>query len=236
MPIAPHYVRNYRSLMRRLRRESGSDDEAAERAVGGYYDRIGQLQADLVREIAPPGPFAMVDVGCGAGRAAFALRDADRLSYIGIDVIPELIAYATKKVDRPDWRFELVSSIAIPVDDGDADIVLVMSVFTHLKPDEIRAYLAECLRVLKPGGAIIASYLDRNNEQHRSKFFKPMRNRISRLLGRDVMVSFTSQDELTGWAEDAGFVVERAIVDGPIGQHVLIGRKPSSTPTGAQGA
>ena len=219
-----------------MRRESASEDEAAERAVGGYYERIGQLQADLVREIAPAGPYTLIDIGCGAGRAAFALRDEERLSYIGIDVVPELIDYARKKSGRPDWRFELVSSIAIPVENAAADVVLVMSVFTHLTPDEIRTYLLDCFRVLKPGGAIIASYLERNNARHRSLFHKPIRNRISRLLGRDVMVSFTTQSEIAGWATDAGFTVERTIVDGSVGQHVLIGRKPSSPQTGDPGS
>lgn len=222
--------------MRRMRRESDSDEEAAERAVGGYYERVGQLQADLVRDVAPRGAFTMIDVGCGAGRAAFALRHEDRLSYMGIDVVSELIDHAKKKADRPDWRFALVSSIAIPAQDNVADIVLVMSVFTHLKPDEIETYLSECFRVLKPGGAIIASYLERDNARHRSLFHKPLRNRISRLIGRDVMVSFTTQREIAGWAERAGFAVERTIIDGSVGQHVLIGRKPALRQSGDPGA
>ncbi len=228
MFVAPHYVRNYRSLMRRLRRESANEDEAVERAVGGHYVRVGQVQADLVREVAPAGPFTLIDVGCGSGRAAFALREETRLAYIGIDVVPDLVDYARRKADRPDWRFDVISSIDIPADDASADIVLIMSVFTHLKPNEIKAYLDECMRVLKPGGAVIASYLERNNERHRSLFYRPLRNRISRLLGRDVMVSFTTKDELAGWMGDAGFDIDRAIGDGPVGQHVLIGRKPPS--------
>lgn len=232
----PHYVRNYRSLMRRLRRESADEDEAVERAVGGHYIRTGEVQAELIRTIAPEGPFSMVDVGCGSGRAAFALREEKRISYVGIDVVPDLLDYARMKADRPDWRFELISKISIPVSDAFADLILVMSVFTHLKPDEIKTYLTECARVLKPGGAVIASYLERDNERHRSLFYRPLRNRISRLLGRDVMVSFTTQTELAKWMTDAGFTVERAIVDGPIGQHVLIGRKPSGAQNGAQSA
>lgn len=229
MIVAPHYVRNYRSLMRRLRRESASEDEAVERAVGGHYIRVGQVQADLVRETAPAGPFTMVDVGCGSGRAAFALREEERLSYLGIDVVPDLIDYARAKADRADWRFELISDIAIPAEDASADIILIMSVFTHLKPGEIKTYLAECVRVLKLGGRVIASYLERDNERHRTLFHRPLKNRISRLIGRDVMVSFTTKDELAGWMQDAGLVIDRAIGDGPIGQHVLIGRKAEQT-------
>jgi ubiquinone/menaquinone biosynthesis C-methylase UbiE len=178
----------------------------------------------------------MIDIGCGSGRAAFALREEERLTYLGIDVVPDLVEYARQKADRPDWRFELISSIDVPADDASADIVLIMSVFTHLKPGEIKTYLAETFRVLKPGGAVIASYLERENERHRSLFYRPLRNRISRLLGRDVMVSFTTKDELTGWMKDAGFDIDRAIVDGPIGQHVMVGRKPASAENEGTGA
>ena len=223
----PHYVRNYRQLMRRLRRESADEDEAVERAVGGHYLRVGQVQADLVREVAPERPFTMVDIGCGSGRAAFALREEQRISYLGIDVVPDLVEYAREKADRPDWDFQIISKIAIPAEPAFADLILIMSVFTHLKPGEIQTYLAECARVMKPGGVVIASYLELENERHRSLFYKPLRNRISRLLGRDVMVSFTTREELSNWMTDAGFTVERAIIDGPIGQHVLIGRKPA---------
>ena len=223
----PHYVRNYRQLMRRLRRESADEDEAVERAVGGHYLRVGQVQADLVREVAPEGPFTMVDIGCGSGRAAFALREEQRISYLGIDVVPDLVEYAREKANRPDWDFQIISKIAIPAEAAFADLILIMSVFTHLKPGEIQTYLAECARVMKPGGVVIASYLELENERHRSLFYKPLRNRISRLLGRDVMVSFTTREELSNWMTDAGFTVERAIIDGPIGQHVLIARKPA---------
>ncbi len=227
--MKPHYVREYHNLLRRLRKESTSEDEVFERAVGGAYVRAGNAQADLVREIAPAGDFFLLDIGCGSGRAAFALRDEKRISYLGIDVVPDLIAYAKKKAARPDWQFEPISSINIPCADECADIILIMSVFTHLKQTEIKAYLAECMRALKPGGAVIASYLEFTDEGHKKKFYRPVRHRIARLIGRDVMVSFTTKDELSSWFVQAGLTVERAIGKSPIGQHVLIGRKPPPT-------
>ena len=227
-PPKPHYVRDYQKLVQKFQRDFGNNDEAFERAVGGYYIHVGEAQADLVRQVAPEGPFRMIDVGCGAGRAAFALRDESRISYLGIDVVAELLQHAEKKAGRPDWRFEKVSTIEIPAADASADLLLIMSVFTHLTPREINTYLGECARVLKPGGAVIASYLERNNPEHKSLYYKPIRNRISRLIGRDVMVRFTTEDELAAWFRNAGLIVERAIDNARVGQHVLIGRKPSS--------
>ena len=226
MVFRPHYVRDYQQLVRNLLESSANEEEAMERAVGGSYERVGNEQAEIVREFAPDGPFFLVDIGCGSGRAAYALRGEERISYLGVDVIPDLLEHAKKKVERPDWRFEQISSIVIPAEDNVADIILIMSVFTHLTPGEIKSYLRECMRVLKPGGAVIASYLERDNAKHRSLYYRPWQNLLARLRRRDVMTSFTSQNELSERFERAGFVVERAITDNPIGQHILVGRKP----------
>jgi 2-polyprenyl-3-methyl-5-hydroxy-6-metoxy-1,4-benzoquinol methylase len=43
---------------------------------------------------------SFVDVGCGSGRLAYALRDM-KISYLGTDVVPELVAYAVRLCDQP---------------------------------------------------------------------------------------------------------------------------------------
>ena len=53
-----------------------------ERAVGGAYLEEGQFQSELVLANAPDTPFTLVDVGCGSGRAAFALKDVFRLLFL----------------------------------------------------------------------------------------------------------------------------------------------------------
>jgi ubiquinone/menaquinone biosynthesis C-methylase UbiE len=222
---APRYVREYRRLVRFLKQQGASMSEIAELAVGGDYEAIGAAQAKLILDIAPKGPFRLIDVGCGSGRAAYALRDVRRLSYLGTDVVPSLLDYAARVVSRPDWRFELVNALVIPADEKSADIVAFMSVFTHLLPDEVGAYIREAERVLKPGGAILCSYLDRTNPQHVASRRPAWRQHIARLLGRDVMVSFTTEQTLSDQLSEAGFAVERSIKETQIGQHVLFGRK-----------
>ncbi|MHA7872982.1 MAG: hypothetical protein ACX939_11585, partial [Hyphococcus sp.] len=97
----------------------------------------------------------------------------------------------------------------------------------------VRQYLAEAYRVSKPGGCVIGSYLDRHVESHVTRFRAPWRQRLSRMLGRDVMISHTTQAEIQRWFEDAGFIVEETITQSPIGQHVMIGRKPDAGHAGA---
>lgn len=226
----PHYVREYRHLVRFLRRSGGDETEVFERAVGGKYHKQGAAQADLIREIAPRGAFTLLDVGCGSGRLAHALRNEERISYFGVDVVPDLLDYAREMSARPDWRFETVTSLQLPCPDAWADVVVFMSVLTHLKPSECRAYLAEAARVAKPGGVIVASYLDRTHPPHRKPFRPPWRQRIARLLRRDVMISHTTQDELASWFTGAGLKVVRTITDSPIGHHIMIGAKNAATP------
>jgi ubiquinone/menaquinone biosynthesis C-methylase UbiE len=221
----PHFVREYRNLVRFLAQRTQSEFELAERAVGGNYEANGALQAKLILEHAPPGPFLLIDVGCGSGRAAYALKDLERVSYLGTDVVPALLAFARKKVNRPDWRFEEVTSLAIPARDVCADVVTFMSVFTHLKPPEVMTLVREAARVLKPGGVIICSYLDRTHPAHVGSYRPPWRQRVARLRGTDVMISFTTEAELSAQLEAAGFRVEQSLRDPVFGQWVLFGRR-----------
>lgn len=221
----PHYVREYQRLVATLRKTSASEAEAFERAVGGVYQKMGAAQAALMLELAPAGGFHLIDVGCGSGRLAHALRSEQRVAYSGFDVVPDLVGYAQKVCERPDWRFETISSLALPVPDARGDLIVFMSVFTHLKPGEIKTYLAESARILKPGGRIVASYLDPSEPRHVKPFRSAPLQYLARLFGRDVMLTRTARADLAGWMEAAGLRVERAITEGPIGQHVLIARK-----------
>lgn len=227
--FAPHYVREYRQLVRFLQRKGGDRASVFERAVGGNYHQQGAAQAAMALQLAPEGPFTLLDVGCGSGRLSHALRAETRVSYFGVDVVPELIAYAREMSARPDWRFEVVTSLNLPCPDDWADMVVFMSVLTHLKPSESQRYLAEAARVLKPGGVVIASYLDRNHVHHRKIFRSIWRRRLARFLRREVMTSFTTPEQMTGWFENAGLTVRQTITKSPVGQHVMVGVKQSNS-------
>ncbi len=52
------------------------------------------------------------------------------------------------------------STYRFPLDEGQADLVLAKSVFTHLLEADARHYLAEIRRVLRPGrGAVVTAFL-----------------------------------------------------------------------------
>lgn len=223
----PHYLREYRAMLQHLRRKYGDEETARKKAVGVNYENQGRKQAAMVHEYAPEGPFSLLDIGCGSGRAATSLRDVERLTYTGVDILPELLEYAQEKAARPDWKFVAVEEIALPVEDEWADMVLVMSVFTHLKTAEIKQYIDEIFRVAKPGAVVFCSYLDQTNSAVVKAFQPKPLQLLLRAIGRDVMLSFTSRDELSGFLESAGFVFQDVRDVETSGQHVMVARKPA---------
>jgi ubiquinone/menaquinone biosynthesis C-methylase UbiE len=135
-------------------------DTAMSLAVGGDYDAIGASELAILKNCGLQEDSNVIDVGCGSGRLASALRHMPTIGYMGTDVVPELLAYAKTRCNRPGWRFALVDGLGIPANEQTADFVTFFSVFTHLTSRESAAYLAEAKRVLKPGGKIIASFID----------------------------------------------------------------------------
>jgi SAM-dependent methyltransferase len=119
---------------------------------------------------------AVLDIGCGFGRIGIELGEvlgADG-SYIGIDIIKPSIDWAREHLtsQRPSLHFEHLDiddklhnpdgsvdgdTVRLPVDDGTIDLVVMMSVFTHMLPRTLSHYLHETARVLKPGGRALTT-------------------------------------------------------------------------------
>jgi SAM-dependent methyltransferase len=119
----------------------------------------------------------IVDIGSGCGRYAHILRDTEFLgqrftgTYVGIDIDDELLDWCRSNFD--DARFSFFHSshasssyvnrrdgdgyVKLPVEDDSADLVFSTSLFSHLLETELRNYVEESFRVLKPGGMMIMS-------------------------------------------------------------------------------
>ena len=97
----------------------------------------------------------MLDVGCGTG---YLLRRLARLcpgvtDLVGVDPAPAMIEIArTKSEDR---RLQYCSGIVeqLPFRDGAFDLVVSTTSFDHWTDQ--RAGLAQCARVLIPGGRLL---------------------------------------------------------------------------------
>jgi SAM-dependent methyltransferase len=139
-----------------VQRVVGTDDVEAYERSG--YDLVDQLAELLERSGYELSQFRDIyDFGSGPGRLTRALRERQpeaRLTATDID--EEAIAWLSENAPGIDAR---VNGWLPPLPFGDDvfDLVIVISVFTHLPADYQDAWLAELRRVTRPGGVVIAT-------------------------------------------------------------------------------
>jgi SAM-dependent methyltransferase len=110
-------------------------------------EMLGQVEADL------PDEGTVVDVGCGTGTFALALKDRrPDARVIGVDGDEEILARARAKpgAEGVEWRSGLAQELPLPAES--ADVVTISLVLHHLLPDDKRKTLSEIQRILQPGG------------------------------------------------------------------------------------
>lgn len=155
----PHFLTSYLKQSKELL-ETHGEQRAMSLAVGGDFEAVGALEFCLLKQLGLQPAHRLIDVGCGSGRLAKQLTDYLSGPYVGIDVVPELFAYARTLCARGDWRFYAAPGTSIPEPDGSADFIVFFSVFTHLQHEETYRYLRAAKQALKPGGKIVFSFLE----------------------------------------------------------------------------
>ena len=123
------------------------------------YTRDGDLwpiERLLLEAFAPPPPAAVLDLGCGAGRTTAALG---RLGYrpVGIDLSAPLLAEARRRHPELDLRRMDAARLEFPEESFDAALFSYNGIDCIYPVAERRRCLAEILRVLRPGGALVLS-------------------------------------------------------------------------------
>lgn len=140
------------------------------------YYAIGEAYASIVSVHLPKVGAKVLDVGCGCGKLARFLRLNPTVeSYVGFDVIRESVEWCRNAFGHvEDGRFEFVhadilsdvynpngklkaSEYVFPVGDGEMNVVVAASLFTHLLEDECLRYLSEIGRSLETGGRAVIS-------------------------------------------------------------------------------
>jgi SAM-dependent methyltransferase len=145
-------------------------------AGGGDPAVVGAEGAtSLLRNAIIPEQGMVLDVGCGCGRIAAALTQAvdERLRYVGVDIIPEVVAFARTWITEryPHFQFRLLDeshpsydyyrplgtkadiarlSEVAPAESFDSFFAL--SLLTHLDFPAARTLLQQIHQTLKPGG------------------------------------------------------------------------------------
>jgi SAM-dependent methyltransferase len=99
---------------------------------------------------------SVLDWGCGAGRVTRHLARLCTGLVTGIDIDADNIAWCAEAIPSATFvHGPLHPPLACP--DGSFDLVITVSVFTHLDEATQFSWLAELRRIVRPGGIVLAS-------------------------------------------------------------------------------
>lgn len=151
---------------------------------------------------------AVLDVGCGAGLLSEALAQSGA-RVTAIDLAPDLVRVA--KLHRlesgveVDYRLQSAEALAAQMP-GAFDAVTCMEMLEHV-PDP-GAILAACATLLKPGGRLFVSTLNRTPAAFALAIVGA--EYVARLLPRGTHQyrDFIKPSELARWLREAGLVLE----------------------------
>ncbi len=126
----------------------------------------------------------VLDVGCGCGQMALELLDYLRPpgSYVGLDIHQPSINWCRRHItaERPDFKFlyldvksdaynptgrQEAAGVRFPFEAESFDLILLKSVFTHMRLHEVDNYLREASRLLSKGGRSLVTFFLLNERQ-----------------------------------------------------------------------
>lgn len=139
----------------------------------------------------------VLDFGCGVGRLSQALAEHAE-SVIGVDVAPPMIELARELNPSPRCDFVLNDAPdlrAFP--DAGVDLVFSELVLQHLPRPLIDTYLAEFLRVLRPGGIALVQIPDRPLWTVKGAIWRLVPGRLVR-YGQRVFLRYPAPMRMTG--------------------------------------
>jgi SAM-dependent methyltransferase len=137
------------------------------------YIKSAEHEANrLVRYFECSSKSSILDVGCGQGRLAIGLlRILGEIDYTGIDIDGKSIAWCKDFIAKshPTYKFHhlnlyneryntngkrIDTNFEFDLEPGSMDIIYLFSVFSHTTEEDMKTYLKEFARLLKPNGKI----------------------------------------------------------------------------------
>jgi SAM-dependent methyltransferase len=151
----------------------------------GSFESSGAEFMRYLRSLAGLRPSERVlDIGCGCGQMALHLKNYldGNGSYIGVDIHRPSINWCRQKIARryKNFQFEHIDvrnlaynpnaaqhaeAYVFPFADRSFDLILLKSVFTHMRPPEVSNYLSEVARLLEFEGRCLATFFLLNEDQ-----------------------------------------------------------------------
>jgi SAM-dependent methyltransferase len=140
----------------------------------------------------------VIDAACGTGYGCRILLDRGARQVDGFDLSQEAVEAAKRGRKDARLHFEVADVTHLPVPDGSYDVFVALETIEHIEDD--RAFLAEAVRVLKPGGRFICSTPNRAitnpgaaigdrpfNPYHVREYTAPELEALLRLFFREVV-------------------------------------------------
>jgi ubiquinone/menaquinone biosynthesis C-methylase UbiE len=143
-------------------RDVAAFDERAHGYESGWLGKLHHDIADRTAELALsrcPAPRRILDVGCGTGYLLreLAARVPAAAELAGIDAAPVMIETARAAARDDRLRFSAGVAERLPFAAETFDLVVTTTSFDHWADQQ--AGLAECARVLTPGGQLVLADL-----------------------------------------------------------------------------
>ena len=189
--------------------------------------RVNPLRIQFIRELADIPGKRIVDVGCGGGILSEALA-REGAEVLGIDLSAELVDIAElhaleQGVDKV--RYERISAEELAEREPESfDLVTCMEMLEHVpRPASV---VAACARLVKPGGKVFFSTLNRN-----------LKSFLMAIVGAEYLLhlipkgtheyeKFIRPSELAAWARavDLEPLAIRGVEYNPITRRFRLGR------------
>lgn len=127
----------------------------------------------------------VLDIGCGYGRVAIQLTQflKPQSIYAGLDNVSKHINWCSDHISSKYENFKFIhldvynkmynpsgamqaNCIEFPQElEGKFDLAILFSVFTHMFPSDVKRYLQQIQKCLKPGGRLFSSFFIINEDR-----------------------------------------------------------------------
>jgi ubiquinone/menaquinone biosynthesis C-methylase UbiE len=176
------------------------DRKRGGRVVGGYHDLIDDLEIDFLARYARGGD--VLEVGCGTGLLLERMLGFAR-SARGVDLSPGMLAHARER----GLEVNEASATSLPFPDDSFDAACSFKVLAHVR--DVRVALSEMLRVVRPGGHVVAEFYNRRSLRTLLKRLGPA-GAISEQTREDaVYTRFDSPELVRGMLPRQARIVDR---------------------------